>query len=112
MFKKVIQSISKSLGGKAPAKPAKPATKSKAKGGGVLDKIAKGEAADSGKPKTPEQLCEIKKGMSKSEVHAQLKLLYRRYNRAASSLDTKTRNEADRMLDAIVAMREKHFGEI
>ncbi len=108
MFKKVIQSISKSLGGKPAVKPA---TKPKS-GGGVLDKIAKGEPLDSGKPKTPEELCEIKKGMSKSDIHARIKLLYRRYNRAASSLDNKTRHEADRMLDAIVAIREKHFGEI
>lgn len=109
MFKKVIQSISKSLGGRAAAKPA---TANKARGGGVLDKIAKGEPVESGKPKTAEELCEIKSGMSKSDIHAQLKLLYRRYNRAASSLDTKTRKEADRMLDAIVTIREKHFGEI
>ena len=50
--------------------------------------------------------------MNKSEIHAQLKLLYRRYNRGASSLDAKTRSEADSMLDAIVQVREKHFGEL
>lgn len=109
MFKKVIQSISKSLGGKPAVQPA-----TKGKGGGVLDKIAKGEAVsvDSGKPKTPEELCEIQSGMSKSDIHARLKLLYRRYNRAASSLEAKTRAEAEKMLNAIVEVREKHFGQI
>ncbi len=108
MFKKVIQSISKSLGGRGAVKPA-----TKGKGGGVLDKIAKGEGAGiSSSGKTPDELCDIKPGMSKSDIHAQLKLLYRRYNRAASSLDAKTRLEAETMLNAIVEVREKHFGEI
>lgn len=109
MFKKIIQSISKSTG----RKPSKKAGK-KARGGGVLDKIAKGESlvGGNGKPKSPEELCQIKKGMSKGEIYGQLKVLYRRYNRAASSLDAKTRDEAEMMLNAIVEMREKHFGEI
>ena len=46
------------------------------------------------------------------EIKAQLKMLFRRYNRSASSLDARLRGEADQMLDAIVQMREKHFGEI
>jgi len=50
--------------------------------------------------------------MTKSEIHARLKLLYRRYNRAASSLDARMRSEADRMLDAIVTVRLKHLGGI
>jgi hypothetical protein len=50
--------------------------------------------------------------MSKSEIHTRLKLLYKRYNRAASSLNAKTREEADAMLNAIVEVREKHFGTI
>ena len=50
--------------------------------------------------------------MPKDEVKAKLKLLFRRYNRSASSLDAKLRSEADQMLDAIVLMREKFFGEI
>jgi hypothetical protein len=50
--------------------------------------------------------------MSKDQIQAQLKLLYRRYNRSASSLDSKIRKEADDMLTAIVVVREKNFGEI
>lgn len=50
--------------------------------------------------------------MPKDQIQTHLKLLYRRYNRSASSLDPKTRGEADRMLDAIVQVREKYFGEI
>jgi hypothetical protein len=50
--------------------------------------------------------------MNKDQIRDRLKLLYRRYNRAASSLDAKTRAEADKMLDAIVKVREKNFGEI
>jgi hypothetical protein len=45
-------------------------------------------------------------------VGARLKLLYRRYNRGASSLDAKMRAESEKMLDAIVEVREKYFGEI
>ena len=47
-----------------------------------------------------------------AEVGARLKLLYRRYNRGASSLDAKMRVESETMLDAIVEVREKFFGEI
>jgi hypothetical protein len=50
--------------------------------------------------------------MSKDEIRDQLKLLYRRFNRSASSLDAKVRGEAETMLNAIVEVREKHFGEI
>ena len=50
--------------------------------------------------------------MAPEDIKARLALLYRRYNRAASSLDAKVRAEADTMLDAIVAVREKTFGPI
>jgi hypothetical protein len=50
--------------------------------------------------------------MSKDQIQARLKLLYRRYNRSASSLNAKIRSEADEMLNAIVQVREKNFGEI
>lgn len=50
--------------------------------------------------------------MSKDHIRERLKLLYRRYNRSASSLDPAVRNEAEIMLDAIVRVREKYFGEI
>lgn len=127
MFKRVIESISKSLGGsKAPAKPptkpnlapskstAAPAfgpAAAPSKVSSLLEKVA-GVKPHSARSSTPEDLCEITPRMSKDEIRARLKLLYRRYNRAASSLDNTVRAEADKMLDAIVAIREKHFGEI
>lgn len=50
--------------------------------------------------------------MNKDQIRDRLKLLYRRHNRAASSLDAKTRAEADTMLDAIVAIREDIWGHL
>ena len=50
--------------------------------------------------------------MSKDEIKARLAFLYRRYNRATSSLDENLRAEAEIMLDAIVAVRERTFGPI
>ncbi|WP_395717061.1 hypothetical protein [Prosthecobacter sp.] len=109
MFK-IFKNISKSLGGTAKPEEKKPA----AKAGSLLDKVNKGApaAAKAEAPQTPEELCDITPKMSKDEIRAQLKLLFRRYNRSASSLDAKLRGEADKMLDAIVQVREKHFGEI
>ena len=122
MFKRVLQSLSKSLGGNRPTPapelpPATPTTPSKpapAKPAAAAPPVSPAaKAAPVTKPaQTPEELCGIKAGMSKDEISAQLKLLYRRYNRGASSLDAKVRSEADAMLDAIVDVREKHFGEI
>ena len=121
MFKRVLQSLSKSLGGNRPVPapelpPATPTTPSKpapAKPAAAPPVSPAAKAAPVTKPaQTPEELCGIKAGMSKDEISAQLKLLYRRYNRGASSLDAKVRSEADAMLDAIVDVREKHFGEI
>ncbi len=120
MFK-ILKSLSKSLGGKpaeapAPAKPAAP--KPAPTGGGtLLDKVNTGSpmpaaAAKVEPPKNAEELCGITSKMGKEEIKAQLKVLFRRYNRSASSLDAKIRAEADKMLDAIVNVREKHFGEI
>ena len=131
MFKRVLESLSKSLGGKsskklapapAPSKQqvraASPAqsspSASAAKSQSVLDKVtaAPAKPAPARKTSSPEELCGITPKMSKDQIGAQLKLLYRRYNRGASSLDPKVRDEADQMLDAIVAMREKTFGEL
>lgn len=128
MFKKVLQSISKSLQRQtapAPAKPAapeakpvpaaeaKPAAKAeKAPAESPLKKIAAPPAPAPEPEKAPEQLCGIEPKMNKDQIRDRLKLLYRRYNRAASSLDAKTRIEADKMLTAIVKVREKTFGEI
>lgn len=109
MFK-ILKNISKSLSGAkaAEAKQAAP------KAGSLLDKVNKGApvTAAPAPPKNAEELCGITPKMPKDEIRARLKLLFRRYNRSASSLDAKTRAEADAMLDAIVQMREKHFGEI
>ena len=106
MFK-ILKSLSKSLGGGKPTE-AKPV----AKAGSLLDKVNKGAPLKNEPPKSVEELCGITPKMAKDEIRAQLKLLFRRYNRSASSLDAKIRAEADKMLDAIVQVREKHFGEI
>jgi len=58
---------------------------------------------------TPEQLCGLTSEMSQEEISAQLALLYRRHNRAASSLEPALREEAEIMLDVIAAMRQKHL---
>ncbi|MCF7790041.1 MAG: hypothetical protein K9N47_28235 [Prosthecobacter sp.] len=110
MFK-ILKSLSRSLGGSH--KPAAEA-KSTPKAGSLLDKVNKGApvSAKAEAPQSPEDLCGITPKMPKDEIKAQLKMLFRRYNRSASSLDAKLRGEADQMLDAIVQMREKHFGEI
>ncbi len=64
------------------------------------------------KPQTPEEVCGITAKMSKDEVRTRLAQLYKRYNRATSSLDADLRAEAEEVLDAIVAVREKIFGPI
>ncbi|MCP5558151.1 MAG: hypothetical protein H7A55_10400 [Verrucomicrobiaceae bacterium] len=117
MFKKVLQSLSKSFGSK-PGAPAGasaaetivPTAKAPAPVPSRAAAAAKAVAASPAQ--SPEQMCGVTPKMNKSEIHAHLKLLYRRYNRGASSLDAKTRAEADNMLDAIVQVREKHFGEL
>jgi hypothetical protein len=120
MFKKLLQSLTK------PSKPAPPPPVPASKPGSLLDKVGAAKppvtqppAAEKPsatpapqKARTPEEMCGITAKMSKEEVRAQLKLLYRRYNRGASSLNAQHRSEADAMLDAIVNVREKVFGEI
>lgn len=54
-----------------------------------------------------EELCGIKPDWSQQQIRDHLAMLYRRHNRAASSLDSKLREEAETMLDAIVRCREK-----
>lgn len=134
MFKKVLQSISKSLQRQiqpakvepkaevakpapAPSKEvAAPAPEAKGKDKAAPKQQPAQKAAASVAPASaavsPEKLCGIEPKMSKDQIRDRLKLLYRRYNRAASSLDNATRLEADGMLDAIVQVREKTFGEI
>ncbi len=126
MFKRVLASLSKSLGGSKPtpapqpasaAKPATPAPPPQppaAKQNAAIQKAAaQAKAAVQEKvPASPEEMCGVTAKMTKDQIGTQLKMLYRRYNRGASSLDAKVRAEADQMLDAIVAMREKTFGEL
>jgi len=58
---------------------------------------------------TPEDLCGLTPGMTKEEISAQLAMLYRRHNRAASSLEANLREEAEIMLDVIASMRQKYL---
>lgn len=61
---------------------------------------------------SPEEICGVTSKMSKDEVRTRLAFLYKRYNRATSSLNAKLREEANEVLDAVVAVREKVFGPI
>jgi len=122
MFKKLVQSLSNSLHKQPAAAPAakgaKPSAASKniepKKADTPLKKIVEALATTPKvePAKSPDELCGIEPKWNKDQVKERLKLLYRRYNRAASSLNNSTRGEADAMLDAIVAVREKHFGAI
>lgn len=109
MFKKLLQSLSLPHGRKIlpPAAPVKTGTVAAA-----AKMVRPAAPVPSGKARHPEDLCQITSRMTKEQIQARLKLLYRRYNRAASSLDPATRAEAERMLEAVVLVREKHFGEI
>ena len=94
------------------SKPAgKPEEKAKAEKGKSNGNKAVPAASEKRK-KTPEELCGITSKMGKNEIRERLALLYKRYNRAASSLDASVRGEAEQMLDAIVGIREKVFGPI
>lgn len=108
MFKKILQSLTKSQSAKAPAAAAAPAPKTAAPAAGG----GKGAPAKAAGPRPPEELCGIAPKMPKSEIMRQLKKLYRRHNRGASSLDPQVRAQAEEMLHAIVVIREKHFGQI
>jgi hypothetical protein len=56
---------------------------------------------------TPETLCGVNKSMPKEEIREKLAVLYRRHNRAASSLDAQLRDEAETMLEAIATVKER-----
>lgn len=58
----------------------------------------------------PEDLCGLTPGMTPEEIRDHLALLYRRHNRAASSLEGELREEAEIMLDAVVRCRETFLG--
>lgn len=59
---------------------------------------------------TAAERCGITHDMDPQQVRQQLAFLYRRYNRAASSLNANLRVEARQYLDAIAELREQHFG--
>lgn len=114
MFRKVLRSLASKLSPRDENRPP-----------GLLGRIssavsrvqsrfqsAESRAAAGAPVRTPEEWCGITAGMSPEEIRARLALLYRRFNRATSSLDPKLRAEAEVMLDAIVAVREKTFGPI
>jgi len=112
MFRKVLQSISRSLSSKPKADAA---AARRVSSGSVLERVAMQSPVRPGvatSHASAESLCGITPKMSKDEVVARIKLLYRRYNRAASSLDVNVRAEAERMLDAIVEVRENRVGPI
>ena len=117
---KVKESFSPKATGKfAPAAPVKvdekfQSEKTKAADTKAADTKAAKSANKAPAKKTPsaEELCGVTSKMGKDEVRQKLALLYRRYNRATSSLDSKLRSEAEVMLDAIVAVREKVIGPI
>ncbi len=92
---------------------AKPATPAQA-GGTTADAVKKAWEAKAGtslkEGATNEELCGITASMSREEIRSILATLYRRHNRAASSLDSKLRDEAEIMLEAIAAMKEKYLG--
>jgi hypothetical protein len=58
---------------------------------------------------TPEEICGITPDMTQEQISTQLAMLYRRHNRAASSLEAHLREEAEVMLDVIAAMRQKYL---
>jgi hypothetical protein len=58
---------------------------------------------------TPEELCGLTPEMTEDQISTQLAMLYRRHNRAASSLEANLREEAEIMLDVIAAMRQKYL---
>lgn len=116
LFKKVKESPTPKPAAKfAPAAPVKADENFRPeKGAKAADKKAAKSAAKAPtkQPPTAEELCGVTSKMGKDEVRQKLALLYRRYNRATSSLDAKLRSEAEVMLDAIVAVREKVIGPI
>lgn len=122
MFK-IVKSL---FGGKenatpgAAAAPASPASASVApapvpapsKTAAPVKAAAKAKPPVPEKVAPPEEICGITSGMSKEDIRKRLALLYKRYNRATSSLDAGLRAEAEKTLDAVVAVREKTFGPI
>ena len=91
-----------------PAKKTEPAPAAKDKG---AESVKQQWAAKAGQKlntkEPPEVLCGITNKMTKEEIAEKLANLYRRHNRAASSLDPQMREEAEIMLEAIATAKEK-----
>ena len=104
---KATPPASKPPGGKERAKapPKRPGAKPVEKGAKAAE-----PAPPPVDPMTPEERCGITEKMSKDEIREQLKKLFRRHNRLASSMDLDARQEAEYTLDVIVQMREKYLG--
>ena len=104
MFRKVLGFFSKKRSGDA-AKP--PATDSDANGSAAAPAM---DPVPTAPPTaTAEELCGLTDGMTHEELREHLAKLYRRHNRAASSLNPELRSEAERMLDAIVEVRHTYL---
>ncbi len=58
---------------------------------------------------SPESLCGITNKMTQAAILEQLAVLYRRHNRAASSLDPDISAEAEIMLEAIATLKETYL---
>jgi hypothetical protein len=120
MFQKILSSLGKTFGSKNSKPPVTQSTRSAAaapteenisgKKGLPEKNVVKRDLP--GRSPSPESICGINVKMPKYEIKKRLAVLYRRYNRAASSLDAKMRAESEMMLDAIVKVREKYFDPI
>ena len=124
MIKKFFQLL-KGDSGEDKKSPAKPSTKAPATKSPTTPKKKepapkKGPAKPvpvSNKPdltkKSAEAMCGIDpKKMKKEEIREKLAELYKRHNHAAGSLNNELREEAEKMLDAIVECREKYVDGI
>ncbi len=58
---------------------------------------------------TPEEICGLTPEMTQEEVAERLAFLYRRHNRASSSLEAHLREEAEIMLEVVAEMRLKYL---
>lgn len=82
--------------------------------GGSVQAQASDTEGDSFQPvvplPSPEDLCGIDPDkMDREEINQLLKMLYKRHNEAAASLNDDLRSEAETMLDAIVECRAKYI---
>lgn len=111
-FKTILKGKEKTAATPEAKAPAKPDQRPKLPPKAAPAKPAPVPAPAKKKPQTPEEMCGIAPKMSKDEIRERLAFLYKRYNRATSSLDAGLRAEAEEMLDAVVMVREKVFGPI